>query len=978
MQNYLHNFTKIYEKEIKLHKNINENDIRLLYGEYRKLMIMDVTDISTEAGRNIYAGNIKKYPHTEHFDDSVRFYYAYQEYIVYPYLNYKTREEMSNENVYYVKRYNQFLNLQNLNKVALVATLEKIDDKYFIIYYFNSSIIQDILTNNKTLHKQVFINILTSQKKEIVLKKSADELATIQRNTNININITNNNFYKNVSLLKDDVTLFNYQKKDIAWMKTIERDVAIQENIIDFDYSYIFPILDGNYILYNDNIFPISLINNNYNKNVKFNYYGGNLISDVGLGKTLIALYHILSNDIEKRNYMNHFVDFEVCCNYFFKRGPRKGFYCSKEPDENNLYCKEHKKTLFIDKRVLKYKNLIDFNIDNFRTNDSDIKIKTNATLIICPNQLCDQWVNEYYDKFKNDHRILHIVTYDQWINLTLGDFLFADIVVVSYNFLLNSNYVKYVKQKNSVEYLDKYFKIINIKDVSYETSVNNLLNSKIFNILHLYEWKRVFLDEAHEIENRMKTSILKEYIKNFKSIYKWNITGTPFTNGINSFINLLSYNTSLSYKTSHNHYDIVDKNYFYLNSLGLNSSIIEKCKNLFRKNTKESVKEDYEGNIIKEYMKKLIFTTQEKTIYESYANSSNHKHYDFLIKLCCHSELYDNTKALIKNCKTFEEIQIVLLDYNKNRLNTEKLEINQTERDIYNLESQIVTLEEQGYFDIEHYDVAITSIRSNIANKKRHLTNVKKNAEIIERTYNYLKTAVDSLHNKETTCPICLDNIENGQVTITKCGHKFCWDCIFETHKSKEHHNFKCPSCNTMLATNEIYLVDEKNNELSELGTLIHKIKSTKIGNIIHFLKNDTKNTDKIILFSQWDELLHKVGNILSEYKFKIVYCQGSVFQRKRAISSFQKDPDVRIIMLSSRNAASGINLTMANKIILLEPVYGSSEYRKNIEEQAIGRADRIGQKSPIDVYRFIIKDTIEEDIINNIENTNVKSLTF
>ena len=64
---------------------------------------------------------------------------------------------------------------------------------------------------------------------------------------------------------------------------------------------------------------------------------------------------------------------------------------------------------------------------------------------------------------------------------------------------------------------------------------------------------------------------------------------------------------------------------------------------------------------------------------------------------------------------------------------------------------------------------------------------------------------------------------------------------------------------------------------------------------------------------------------------------------------------------MLSSRNAASGINLTIANKIILLEPVYGSFEYRKNIEEQAIGRADRIGQKSPIDVYRFIIS---EEDM--------------
>jgi SNF2 family DNA or RNA helicase len=78
-------------------------------------------------------------------------------------------------------------------------------------------------------------------------------------------------------------------------------------------------------------------------------------------------------------------------------------------------------------------------------------------------------------------------------------------------------------------------------------------------------------------------------------------------------------------------------------------------------------------------------------------------------------------------------------------------------------------------------------------------------------------------------------------------------------------------------------------------------------------------------------------------------------------------KSNDVNIILLSSRNAASGINLTAANKIILLEPVYGTKEYRYNIESQAIGRADRIGQKRPIDVLRFIIKDTIEEDIFNN-----------
>jgi SNF2 family DNA or RNA helicase len=81
---------------------------------------------------------------------------------------------------------------------------------------------------------------------------------------------------------------------------------------------------------------------------------------------------------------------------------------------------------------------------------------------------------------------------------------------------------------------------------------------------------------------------------------------------------------------------------------------------------------------------------------------------------------------------------------------------------------------------------------------------------------------------------------------------------------------------------------------------------------------------------------------------------------------------------MLSSKNSASGINLTIANKIIFLEPIYGKEEYRKNIEYQAIGRADRLGQTRPIDIYRFIIKDTIEQDIYNNcIDDSKIKQIS-
>jgi DNA repair protein RAD5 len=126
-------------------------------------------------------------------------------------------------------------------------------------------------------------------------------------------------------------------------------------------------------------------------------------------------------------------------------------------------------------------------------------------------------------------------------------------------------------------------------------------------------------------------------------------------------------------------------------------------------------------------------------------------------------------------------------------------------------------------------------------------------------------------------------------------------------------------------------------------------------------------KDNDKCIIFSQWDNMLTKIGNILKQEKIDVLYCSGTVYQRKRAINNFQNNSKNNIICLSSENCASGINLTSANKIILIEPIYGSKEYRKDIENQAIGRADRIGQKRPIEIIRFIIKNTIEEDILND-----------
>ena len=79
----------------------------------------------------------------------------------------------------------------------------------------------------------------------------------------------------------------------------------------------------------------------------------------------------------------------------------------------------------------------------------------------------------------------------------------------------------------------------------------------------------------------------------------------------------------------------------------------------------------------------------------------------------------------------------------------------------------------------------------------------------VANETYNYLKTRLENLQTSEA-CPICLETTCIQDIAITKCGHKFCWDCLYQTHKSKESTStiIKCPSCNTLISNKEVYLL--------------------------------------------------------------------------------------------------------------------------------------------------------------------------
>lgn len=117
-----------------------------------------------------------------------------------------------------------------------------------------------------------------------------------------------------------------------------------------------------------------------------------------------------------------------------------------------------------------------------------------------------------------------------------------------------------------------------------------------------------------------------------------------------------------------------------------------------------------------------------------------------------------------------------------------------------------------------------------------------------------------------------------------------------------------------------------------------------------------------RIILFSQWQKMLDLVGLVLKEANVPHVFCRGNVHMMSKSIRSFKTDASIKVILLSSESCSSGSNLTEASHIILLDTINTSSENARAIENQAIARSSRLGQKRNVVVKRFIIKDTIEE----------------
>jgi len=115
-----------------------------------------------------------------------------------------------------------------------------------------------------------------------------------------------------------------------------------------------------------------------------------------------------------------------------------------------------------------------------------------------------------------------------------------------------------------------------------------------------------------------------------------------------------------------------------------------------------------------------------------------------------------------------------------------------------------------------------------------------------------------------------------------------------------------------------------------------------------------------RVLIFSSFTSLLDLVSQDLGRQGILYVKLTGSDTQKARqeSVKSFQEGK-APVFLISIKAGGTGLNLTEADYVFILDPWWNPF-----VEEQAIARAHRMGQKNKVTVIRFISEESIEEKI--------------
>jgi SNF2 family DNA or RNA helicase len=149
--------------------------------------------------------------------------------------------------------------------------------------------------------------------------------------------------------------------------------------------------------------------------------------------------------------------------------------------------------------------------------------------------------------------------------------------------------------------------------------------------------------------------------------------------------------------------------------------------------------------------------------------------------------------------------------------------------------------------------------------------------------------------------------------------------------------------ACDPRLCTPELGIIGAKVQAFAELASEL------------------VANGHKALVFSQFVDFLQILREPLDAAGIRYQYLDGGTpaTERTRRVASFQTG-DGDLFLISLKAGGFGLNLTAADYVVIADPWWNPAA-----EDQAMGRAHRIGQIRPVTVYRLVTRGTVEERIV-------------
>ncbi|KAK7750678.1 hypothetical protein SLS62_007378 [Diatrype stigma] len=190
-------------------------------------------------------------------------------------------------------------------------------------------------------------------------------------------------------------------------------------------------------------------------------------------------------------------------------------------------------------------------------------------------------------------------------------------------------------------------------------------------------------------------------------------------------------------------------------------------------------------------------------------------------------------------------------------------------------------------------------------------------------------------------------------------CAHPNCFLKFLEQKSSGKGQQKSGDEANVALPPR---LVSDQISFLRKTKDIDAVSHSWKIPMLIAILDESRRVGDAVLVFSQYLSTLDYLENILRMQKRTVQRIDGStaINSRQAMVKNFNKN-GTEVFLISTTAGGLGLNITGANRVVVFD-----FKFNPQHEQQAVGRAYRLGQTKPVFVYRFVCGGTFEDTLLN------------